>query len=252
MARRESSKYTKRSKAINMKPINFFPRFNKLNSNSLNVDFHLHSTWTDGKNTVLEIIEQAKNHGLHSIAITDHIRKESTYFDDYKKEIDTLNSQEKLNIYVGFEAKVGDFNGTMDVKKEVVEKTDIAIISVHRYPLGDKLYNASEFKKEIAQEIELELSLAALNKGGFNVIGHPGGMSLSFFQEFPVAFYEEIIKACIKNEIAFDFNGRYHKKEFNTLFPLLQKYNPHVSIGTDSHNINPMGKWNKQLRKHII
>ena len=52
-----------------MKPISFFPRFNDLNEDLINVDFHLHSTWTDGKNTVSEIIREAKLHNLHSIAI---------------------------------------------------------------------------------------------------------------------------------------------------------------------------------------
>lgn len=234
-----------------MKPIDFFPRFNDIDLNTLNVDFHLHSTWTDGKNTVVEIVNKAKEIGLHSIAITDHIRKGSTYFDDYKKEIDFINSQEELNIYVGFEAKVEDFLGTIDVREEVAKEADIAILSVHRYPLGSKLYAASEFKKNIAQEIELELSIVALRKGGFNVLGHPGGMSLSCYQEFPTEFYEEIIIECKKNEIAFDFNGRYHGREIDIIYPLLKKHNPNVSIGTDSHNINPMGKWNKILGDYI-
>ena len=234
-----------------MKSIEFFPRFNNLNTNSLNVDFHLHSTWTDGKNSLIEITDYAKKNNLHSIAITDHIRKESTYFNDYKKEINLLNNQEKLNIYVGFEAKIADFNGNIDVKKEVVEQSDIAIASVHRYPLGDKLYNGSQFSKEIAQEIELELSLSALKKGGFNVLGHPGGMSLAFFKEFPIKFYEKIIIECIKNEIAFDLNGRYHINQLNVLYPLLKKYNPFISIGTDSHNIDKMIKWNNQLKEYL-
>lgn len=235
-----------------MKSIDFFPRFNELDCNAFNVDFHLHSTWTDGKNTVSEIIENAKHNKLHSIAITDHIRRESTYFDEYQQEIVRLNHQEKeLNIYVGFEAKVMDFNGNIDVHESVVQKADIAIVSVHRYPLGCNLYDASDFKQTIAQEIELELSLAALKKGGFNVLGHPGGMSLNYFKEFPAHFFEEIIIECVKNDIAFDFNGRYHARAIYELHPLLKKHNPHVSIGTDSHNINPMGKWNKQLREYI-
>ena len=234
-----------------MKPVSFFPKFNDIDRNALNVDFHLHSIWTDGENTVHEIVNRAKEMGLHSIAITDHMRKASTYFDDYKKEIDFLNSKEDLNIYVGFEAKVEDFLGNIDVQQAVIKEADIAILSVHRYPLGGKLYNASEFKKNIAQEIELELSIAALRNGGFNVMGHPGGMSLSYYKEFPVEFYEEIIVECKKNEIAFDFNGRYHEREIDIIYPLLKKHNPHVLIGTDSHNINPMGKWNKILVDYI-
>lgn len=234
-----------------MKPISFFPRFNDLTLSDLKVDFHLHSTWTDGKNSVAEIIEYAKMHNLNSIAITDHIRKASTYFDDCKKEIDFLNSQEILNIYKGFEAKVNDFQGNIDVKEEVVAEADVAIVSVHRFPLRRKLYNASEFNSNIGQEIELELSLAALNKGGFNVLGHPGGMSLAAFKEFPADFFEEIIISCTKNDIAFDLNGRYHITQIDILLPLLKKHNPHVSIGTDSHNVIEMGYWNKKLEGYI-
>lgn len=230
-----------------MKEVDFFPKFNSLNRDTLNVDFHLHTTWTDGKNPVSEMIEKAIKNNIHSIAITDHIRKESTYFNDSKEEIDSLNIIEGFNLYSGFEAKVSDFSGNIDVKSEIVELADIAIVSVHRFPLGNKLYNASEFKKEISQEIELELSLAVLKKGGFNVLGHPGGMSSSSFKEFPSIFYEEIIIECVKNNIAFDFNGRYHVKDIDVLIPLLKKHNPHVSIGSDSHSIHPIGKWNKKL-----
>jgi len=134
----------------------------------------------------------------------------------------------------------------------LVKRADIAIVSVHRFPLGTKLYKASDFKKEIAQEIELELSLAALNKGGFNVLGHAGGMSEVNFREFPANFYEEIIYKCLHNEIAFDLSGRYHKKRLDILYPLLKKYNPFVAIGSDSHNIKPIGRWNKQLKEHIL
>ena len=216
----------------------------------MNVDFHLHSTWSDGQNSIQQILQRAKENNLTEIAITDHIRKESTYFDDYQQEIDSLNETEKnLNIYSGFEAKVSDFTGNIDVCEDVVNKSDLAIISVHRYPLGAKLYKASEFSKQVANEIELELSLAAMKKGGFNVLGHPGGMSLVFHQEFPMDFFEEIISHCAKYDIAFDFNGRYHGHLLRELCHLFAKHNPHISIGTDSHHIDKMQTWNDTLKE---
>jgi putative hydrolase len=118
-----------------MKPINFFPRFNNLSCESLNVDFHLHSTWSDGVNTISEIINGAQNNRINSIAITDHVRKESVYFNNYESEIKSLNSECDLNIYVGFEAKIADFTGNIDVKDDLVKRADIAIASVHRFPL---------------------------------------------------------------------------------------------------------------------
>jgi len=235
-----------------MKNISFFKKFNELDNISLNVDFHLHSTWTDGKQSIEEIFEYAKKKGLGAIAITDHIRKESTYFDSYKKLIDKLkNSNNECNIYCGFEAKVSDFQGNIDVQNYIINNSDIAIASVHRFPLGKNLYNAIEFKKNIAQEIELELTIAALNKGGFNVMGHPGGMCLRYFKEFPKSYLEKIIVACKKNEIAFDLSGSYHKNILKELLPMLKKHNPHDSIGSDSHSIYKMHYWNQQLKKLI-
>jgi len=235
-----------------MKSIEFFTKFNDLSNQSLSTDFHLHSTWTDGKNTVQEIVNTASKKGIKSIAITDHIRKKSTYFKDYEKEIKSLNEINDINIYTGFEAKISDFSGNIDVSDKVVKSVDVAIASVHRFPLGNNLYKASEFKKEIAQEIELELSLAALNNGGFNVLGHAGGMSEVQFREFPVEFYEEIILQCFKNKIAFDLSARYHIRQLNVLYPLLRKYNPFVSIGSDAHSIRSIGKWNIQLKKDLL
>ena len=127
----------------------------------------------------------------------------------------------------------------------------MAIASVHRFPIGQRLYSASEFKSNISQEIELELSLAALNMGGFNVLGHPGGMSLAVHNEFNQSFFEEIIVLCSKKNIAFDLNGRYHCNQLHVLLPLLEKYNPYISIGTDSHSIKSIGCWNNILKGHI-
>jgi len=235
-----------------MKPIDFFPRFNTLSNKSLSVDFHLHSTWTDGKNSIQEIIDFSNKKNIDSIAITDHIREKSTYFDNYEKEIRLLSETNKINLYVGFEAKISDFFGNIDVDSKIADRADIAIVSVHRFPLGRNLYKASEFNKNISQEIELELSLAALKKGGFNVLGHAGGMSETQHRSFPMSYYEEIIYQCLKNEIAFDLSGRYHRRNIKKLLPLLKKHNPFVSIGSDSHSINPIGRWNDNLKGHLL
>jgi putative hydrolase len=235
-----------------MKNIDFFTKFNELDNNSINVDFHLHSNWSDGKQSIEDILKYAKKKKLRAIAITDHIRKESTYFKDYKKLIEKLKeTEENCVLYSGFEAKVADFDGNIDVKESVVRESDIAIASVHRFPIGRNLYKACEFKKDVAQEIELELSIAALKKGGFNVMGHAGGMSLTYYKEFPIDYFEKIIIACKDNEIAFDLSGRYHKNVIDNLVPLLRKHNPHISVGTDSHTIYKMSGWNEKLKEII-
>ena len=114
--------------------------------------------------------------------------------------------------------------------------------SVHRFPIGRKLIPAKAFSSSVAQEIELELAMCAIQKGGFNVLGHPGGMSIRAHNEFKAEYYEELISACSKTNIAFDYNASYHQEVKHILKPLFEKYNPFISIGSDAHRVEFIGK----------
>lgn len=220
-----------------------FKKFNDLAN--FNVDLHIHSTYTDGKDSISDIVKRAEAINLGIIAITDHIRESSTYFDEYVQEIEKIRKTAKINILIGFEARIKNFRGEVDVSNENYEKSDVKIASVHRFTIGNKLYNPDLFTKEIAQGLELEISLSALeNKDKeFNVLGHPGGMSLKYFNEFPLGYFEEIIKACKKNNIAFDLNSEYHRSVYPELKLILRKYNPLISLGSDAHDKFKIGKW---------
>ena len=224
-----------------------FQKYNEIDFEYKYSDFHMHSTWTDGKGTIGEIIDFAKEIGLKKIAITDHIRHDSTYFQDYSKEIQRLRREKNFDVYIGFEAKVNSFLGDIDVSKENLKNTEISICSVHRFPIGRKLIPAKAFSSENSQEIELELSIAAIKCGGFNVLGHPGGMSIRAHKEFKLEFFEEIISACSKYDIAFDFNSSYHGNYINELKKLFSKYNPFISPGSDAHILSNIGSCSKHL-----
>jgi putative hydrolase len=211
-------------------------------------DLHIHSAWSDGANSIAEIVQEARLKNLRVIAITDHVRQESTYFPDYCAEIRKMGSSD-LPILVGFEAKIRDFQGDLDVSGEVRRMSDIQIGSVHRFPMGRKLLFPKDLGKRICQEVELELSIAAIRKQQMGVLGHPGGMSLKAFGEFPVEFFREIIAECSRNDIAFELSSTYHAGIYDDLQLLLQKYNPYVTFGSDAHTLEEIGKWSTILGK---
>jgi putative hydrolase len=224
-----------------------FKNFSEIDADYLASDLHMHSTWTDGEGSVEAIVEQAKSKGLKRVAITDHIRKTSTYFSEYYTQIRNLSNKFNFEILVGFEAKVDNFNGDIDVSEENLAKADISICSVHRFPIGRKLIAAKEFAAETSQIIELELSIAAIKKGGFNIMGHPGGMSLKSHGIFKPEYFEEIIIACKENNIAFDFNSSYHIDQKETLIALFKKHDPKISIGSDAHKLKDIGSGSNLL-----
>ena len=79
----------------------------------INADYHTHSTYCDGKNTLEEMVEGALNKGLFAIGFTGHSH---TCFDEsycmseedtkkYIKDIDRLKEEykDKIEIYLGLE-----------------------------------------------------------------------------------------------------------------------------------------------------
>lgn len=219
-----------------------FKRFNDVKQSDLLVDMHMHSTFTDGEGSVEEIARTAIERGLSRIAITDHVRKDSIYVPDYFEEIDRISARCGIEILKGVEAKVENFSGSVDVHADVRQKADLVIASVHRFPIGRKLYAANKFEKEIAQTIEMELAYAAVCAGACDVLGHPGGMSLKAHNEFPLEYFEELMKVCSSNDVIFEVSSAYHKPIASQLIPLLQKYNPLVSFSSDAHTLDRIGE----------
>ena len=220
-----------------------FRKFNDIDTDFIRSDQHIHSTWGDGKAGIRQIVDKAEEMSLKQIAITEHVRFESEYFNKYKIEVSNIGSKSSVQVLLGLEARIKNFDGELDISKEVLKKVKIKIASVHRFSFGRRLYYPDQFKKNICQEIELELAIASLSKGMCNVLGHPGGMSLRFHKEFPLNYFEEIIVSCKKNGIAFELNSAYHLPVFGQLKILLKRYNPFVSLGSDAHNIKDIGNW---------
>ena len=212
-----------------------FQRMQEFNSYNSKIDMHMHTDWTDGNNTLLEMVDQAIRNRLNMVAITDHIREQSEYFSDYINEINIIQNDSNIKIYSGFEAKILDMYGNIDISQKALSMADIIIASVHRIPYGGKYHLPKELSYERLADLELKLALSVIKKRKINVIGHSGGMSISAYGQFPEEYFEKIISECAVNDVAFEFNYKYHQVYEGILRKMLFKYNPYVSVGSDAH-----------------
>lgn len=215
-----------------------FIKMRELQAYNSRMDLHMHTNWTDGENTISEMIKKADLNGLTRIAITDHIRRESDYYSDYIESVKKVSQDFNLDVYCGFEAKILNSEGDIDIPEMAYNQADIVVASVHRIPWGEKYINPKEINHKELIDIELELALSAICNKRVNVIGHSGGMSISTYGTFPEEYFERIIVECERQNVAFEFNYKYHSKYENVLKELLYKYNPYVSLGSDAHNLD--------------
>lgn len=207
----------------------------EFNSSNSKIDMHIHTIWTDGQDSLSKMVKQAEDNFLIEIAITDHIRKESDYYLDYIRELNKIRETSQISIFSGFEAKIENLDGDVDISDNARAMVDIVIASVHRLPYGSSFYYPKEFEKDELAELEKNLVLAAITGGKANVIGHSGGMSIVTYGSFPLDYFKEIIQCCVECSVAFEYNYKYHSIYEGQIKELLTYYDPLVSVGSDAH-----------------
>lgn len=103
----------------------------------LTADYHTHTPFSHGKNTVLENAERAKELGLKEIAIADHgythvafgLRRRE--IQKYRSECEEASKKTGVKVLVGLEANVLGVDGHSDLKESDFEDFDVYLCGRH-------------------------------------------------------------------------------------------------------------------------
>lgn len=233
-----------------------FRRFTDFRAEDVNFDFHMHTTQTDGRNSAAEMIAGATNLGLRAIAFSEHVNTDCPWFSDFKARVETVRRDAQIDVLIGIEAKPLDFEGAIDASPEVLDAAELVVGSVHRYPNGEggliPLAEIPNLGREKAEQIELDLALGMVTRQAsrIDVLGHPMGVFSKFFDGLPESSMETLMAACRDSGVAFEISTKYCK-DLGRLVELLRKTNPTVSIGSDAHAVDDIGRSFQQLKEEI-
>jgi len=134
---------------------------------------HVHSTWSDGQNTIREMAEACIARGFAYLGITDH-SKTAAYAgglneQDLRRqhaEIDSLNQEYagRLRILKGTECDILK-DGSLDFPDDVLASLDFVVASIH-----------SQFN--LSPQEQTQRMLRAIANPYVDIIGHPTGRIL--------------------------------------------------------------------------
>ncbi|WP_290595656.1 MULTISPECIES: PHP domain-containing protein [unclassified Archaeoglobus] len=221
------------------------------------VDYHIHTTYSDGQSSIESYIIRAKELGLKEIAITDHIWRTSEWVDDYVNEIRELSEKHNFKVHAGLEAKAIDLDGNVDISKSDRKKVDFVMGVVHRrLPDEDSifkdLFNLNPLK---IQEIEVILIKRMILKG-VDIIGHPMRTFYKFKQKCSIDFDLKPEFICKIADYAAKMGAIL---EWNIKLPgslkILNFYLEKGSlftIGTDSHSCEDLGSVNYAKINEVV
>jgi putative hydrolase len=106
---------------------------------ALDEDFHVHSTFSDGASTLAENVQAARERGLRTLCLVDHVRRDTTWVPDFAAAVRRYRHQAGLRILAGVEAKILDSSGRLDVPPDLAccEDIDLLLIADHQFPADD-------------------------------------------------------------------------------------------------------------------
>jgi len=199
-----------------------------------NSDWHIHTNYVHGKNSILQCAQKAKDNNLQLIVIIEHVRKKLTYnFSDFLKDIEVAKGISGIQILSGVEAKVIDIRGNLDLPSMVIDKVDLIYGVFHSW-FKDTIPIKKEYLKALFNLIE---------KRRINLWGHPFLIPEKYNIHFRKDEILKIIQFIKENELFIEINLRHQLPPSNFLNIILEQSVPFV-ISSDAHNC--MEIWNKE------
>jgi DNA polymerase (family X) len=162
---------------------------------------HVHSTWSDGQNTIREMAEACVARGLTYLGLTDH-SKTAAYAgglneEDLRRqheEIDLLNKEYagRIRILKGIECDILR-DGSLDFTDDVLATLDFVVASIH------SLFNLSP-------EEQTQRMLHAISNRYVDIIGHPTGRILLGREGYALDL-DAVIDAAAEHGVCIEINA---------------------------------------------
>ena len=193
-------------------------------------DLHMHTTATDGMNSIREMAEAAKARGLKYIAITDHSKRvsmanglDADRLRAHWAEIEKVRSQiHGIEILKGIECDILE-DATMDLPDDVLAEADWVIAVLH-YGL-----------KQPREQIDLRL-LNAIRNPHVDIIGHLTGRLIGRRPGADMTF-ENVLKAAADHGVMLEINAHPSRLDLDDIHAAAAKDRGiPIVISTDSHS----------------
>ena len=199
-------------------------------------DVHMHTVETDGRNTIEEMAEAARDRGYEYMAITDH-SKNLAFANGLTDEralahIERIRTAEKkvggIRIFAGIEVDIlGE--GSLDLSDSVLEQLDIVIASVH-----------SQFNQDRAAMTDRLLK--AISNPNTSLLGHPTGRLLLRRDAYQFDI-DAVLKAAAKNRVAMELNSYPDRLDLSDVhLRMAKQHGVKIVINTDSHHTSHLEK----------
>jgi DNA polymerase (family X) len=193
-------------------------------------DLHAHTTYSDGKSTVEEMVEHAGALGYEYIALTDHSPSQriahGLSLDRLEQKIEEVEQlrkkRRKPHILIGAEVDILA-DGKLDYPDDILARLDIVVAAIH------SLFRHN--KDEVTGRL-----LDALANPHVDVLAHPTSRLIGSREPLELDF-ERLVEGAVKAGVALEINGSMYRLDLNdSMSRGAQQAGALLAIGSDAHS----------------
>jgi DNA polymerase (family 10) len=199
-------------------------------------DLHVHTTWSDGRDTIADMVSAAKQLGYEYLAVTDHSEhawsSRSLLVSDVspqRAEIEALRAKvHGIDVLHGVEVDIMP-DGSLDFDDSVLEGFDIVLASLHD--------SSGQDGARLTQRY-----LRAINHPLVNVITHPANRAPAQSDGYALDF-DRLFAAAAETGTALEIDGAPGHLDLDG--PLARRAaaaGATIVIDSDSHHVDALGR----------
>jgi DNA polymerase (family 10) len=207
-------------------------------------DVHMHTTATDGHNSIREMAEAAVACGYKYIAITDHSKNlaMTNGLDDRRalEHAEMVRAVDKsmkgrIRVFTGIEVDILA-DGALDLEDETLAQLDIVIASVHT--------RFEQSREEMTARV-----IRAIENPYVRILGHPTGRLLLRREPFALDI-GAVLRRAAELGVAMEHNAAPERLDLNDRdLRLAKEMGCKVVINSDSHDSRNLGRMDYGVRQ---
>lgn len=223
----------------------------------LNYDLHLHTTFSDGKSPLDDVVRAAVANGLDCIALTDHIvpGSKNDWLDAYRQAADQYQSD--LLILVGAEGCILEPEGDISVDAELRAKLDILLVDFGFHT--NKIFKNCTSREQVLADIKtamyslcdnplVDIVAHPFNLGRTPMAFSPGDIPDNMLHDIAAKFADTGTIFEIMNTMTFWFpkiSVEQVTAEYLHIVNIFREHAVRFSLGSDAHSCCGVGnlKW---------
>ncbi len=192
-------------------------------------DLHSHSTWTDGRASIVEMARAAKAAGLEYFALTDHSQRlamarglDADRLRKQWREIEAASGDVGIRILRGVEVDILE-DGSLDLSDDILAELDWVVASVHS-------------KLEMDSHAMTDRIPAAIRNRNVDVLGHPSGRLIN--KRMPSQFdLDEVLHVAREEGCALEVDSQPRRLDLNDAACLAAKHaGVKLVVSSDAHH----------------